>query len=222
MELYLVRHGESLSTLGLEHSPDTALSPAGEEQADLLGKRLAGVRFDRIYASHLKRAVQTAAAVARHQPGEPEIVVVPELAERGTPLDLEADVAFHRSVYPNLVYTKTAMETDYHGDLERAEAALELCVYRPAFGAAAQVERRGETEIRSNPERVLITAHGGFNACLLSSLIGFRFDVNRNIVQHNTCVNRFKLFLYNGVPRIRFISYNDVEHLPARLRPEKD
>lgn len=110
MDVYLVRHGESLSNIGESREFDSTLSPKGEQQAECLGRYLANVRFDKIYSSHMCRAVQTAAAVARHQEGNPEIIIVPEFCETETPGDFEANTELLRSVYPKLNITKRAWE----------------------------------------------------------------------------------------------------------------
>ncbi|HWS39543.1 MAG TPA: histidine phosphatase family protein [Actinoplanes sp.] len=61
--LWIARH--ALATA------DDGLSPAGEQQAELLGERLAGVPFTAVHHSPLPRAVQTARLVAAHLPGVP-------------------------------------------------------------------------------------------------------------------------------------------------------
>jgi broad specificity phosphatase PhoE len=62
LELWLVRHGETPwnsegRALGQSDPP---LSEHGVRQAELLGRRLAGVHFDEVYASDLARARYTA------------------------------------------------------------------------------------------------------------------------------------------------------------------
>ena len=62
--LYLVRHGEA--------SPhDGPLSPAGQEQARLTGRRLKDVPFSAVYHGPLPRAAQTAELIAASLPGVP-------------------------------------------------------------------------------------------------------------------------------------------------------
>ena len=59
--LYLVRHGEA--------SPhDGPLSPAGQEQAQLTGRRLKDVPFSAVYHGLLPRAAQTAELIAPPRP----------------------------------------------------------------------------------------------------------------------------------------------------------
>ena len=40
MDVYLVRHGESLSNIGESREFDSMLSPKGEQQAECLGRYL--------------------------------------------------------------------------------------------------------------------------------------------------------------------------------------
>ena len=69
--LYLVRHGEA--------SPhDGPLSPAGQKQAQLTGRRLKDVPFSAVYHGLLPRAAQTAELIAASLPGVP--VEVSDLA----------------------------------------------------------------------------------------------------------------------------------------------
>lgn len=66
LRLLLARHGET--TLNSAHriigSTDLPLSDAGRQQADRLARRLALERLDALYASPLRRAVETAELVA--------------------------------------------------------------------------------------------------------------------------------------------------------------
>ena len=66
-ELWLVRHADAYT--GMERMAegllDPPLTPLGREQAARLGQRLAYVPLDAVWASDLRRAVETAEAVAR-------------------------------------------------------------------------------------------------------------------------------------------------------------
>jgi serine/threonine-protein phosphatase PGAM5 len=66
--LYLARHG---TAAGDSDEPGLGLSAQGEAEASLLGARLAGLRFDRIRHSPLRRAADTAAILAAHLPDVP-------------------------------------------------------------------------------------------------------------------------------------------------------
>lgn len=62
MLLYMIRHGESTANLAKVHAgwAQVPLSPQGERDAERAKKALDGVSFNKIYASDLIRAVQTA------------------------------------------------------------------------------------------------------------------------------------------------------------------
>lgn len=60
-QLILLRHGESQWNLENRFTGwiDVPLSPKGEDEARAAGRKLKGYRFDRAYASVLKRAIET-------------------------------------------------------------------------------------------------------------------------------------------------------------------
>lgn len=63
-ELLLIRHGQSMDVVpGSDDSLDPPLSDKGRDQAARLAERLKPKRIDAVYASDLKRAVQTAEAL---------------------------------------------------------------------------------------------------------------------------------------------------------------
>jgi broad specificity phosphatase PhoE len=68
-ELILVRHGETEWNVGeiFRGRLDIDLNETGKKQAELLGKYLSQVKTEAVYSSPLKRAVNTAQAIARHQ-----------------------------------------------------------------------------------------------------------------------------------------------------------
>ena len=79
--VYLARHGESdwnVERRWQGHA-DRPLTERGSEQARELAKRLAGVELDAVYASDLRRAWETAEAVASSQ--GLDVVRLPELRE---------------------------------------------------------------------------------------------------------------------------------------------
>ena len=65
MELLFVRHGQSMANLSdrLQGWGDSPLSPEGEREAALLGQYMKTVPFQALYASPLRRAMQTAGAI---------------------------------------------------------------------------------------------------------------------------------------------------------------
>ena len=218
MQLYIVRHGQSLAQTKEDKGVDPHLSTKGLLQAEALGDRFADIHFDFIYASHQSRALQTAVGVAKKQAGKPLITVVPELAECGVNPIWDCDVEFHKSVYDNIAYTKTRLENLYANDIERSLAALKICVFPHAYeNGFTEITDSNEGPVKSNDVNVLIAAHGMYDAYLLSHLVKFPFDVNMVVEQHNTCVNHLSLYTVNDVRRVKFVSFNDYHHLSSEI-----
>ncbi len=215
MELYIVRHGQSESNAGLEID-DPALTQTGRLQARLAGEALKNVRFDKVYVSHLKRAVQTAAEILSAQNAENVLEVLPELAECSS-RDHVAREETLRSLWPRM--TVGGLQTrPFENDAARAAWCLETCVYRNAYtGDLPVTKHTDEGDQRENGLNVLIVCHGMFNAHLIGQLVHFPFDKNMVVSQYNACINRFQLYTVNGVRRIRFRSFNNTAHLPEEL-----
>lgn len=76
MEIYFIRHGETEWNVqkrfqGLSNSP---LTNKGLEQAKLLAEHLKDINFDRIYSSHLGRAMHTAEILKGDRKQDIEII----------------------------------------------------------------------------------------------------------------------------------------------------
>ena len=59
--VYLARHGETAWSISGQHTglSDLPLTEHGESNARLLGKRLSGITFEKVYTSPLRRAIRT-------------------------------------------------------------------------------------------------------------------------------------------------------------------
>jgi probable phosphoglycerate mutase len=73
MELLLVRHALPVRRESVDGPADPELSADGRAQAELLGSYLSSEHLDAIYASPLRRAYETAAAVAMHHDVELQV-----------------------------------------------------------------------------------------------------------------------------------------------------
>lgn len=81
--IYFVRHGETdenVRQIIQGQLIDCPLNERGFEQAEMVGRRLADVKFDTIFSSTLLRARQTANAIRSHHPDAP-LVLLPGLME---------------------------------------------------------------------------------------------------------------------------------------------
>ena len=84
LTLVLTRHGltdRSVPEQHLGQRIDVGLSAAGRDQAEALGRRLSAVRFERIVASPLARARETATIVVAALPGSPPVELDDRLLE---------------------------------------------------------------------------------------------------------------------------------------------
>ena len=185
-DLYLVRHGETeynRRNVVQGAGVDSAINDTGRAQAEALARRFASVGVDRVYASTLRRARQTAGIVARpHQPVT--TTYLPELEEmqwgvfEGEPPSEDRDAAMGA-----IKERWRAGEYDYAveggesiRDVEgRARRALDQIVSR----------ERGGT--------VVVVTHGRYLRVLLgSALSAYSLDDMHALDHSNTCVNRVR------------------------------
>ncbi|MBA3313316.1 MAG: histidine phosphatase family protein [Planctomycetota bacterium] len=180
--LYLVRHG---ATAANERRPyvlqgsgvDNPLSATGESQAESVARLLSRIPLAAVYCSRMRRAAQTATAIASRHAFEP------------TPLDSihEVDVgqweglswidieARHREQYDAFIASPGTVAylggESYANVLTRAEPIF-TSLFRRHVG-----------------ERIAVVAHNVVNRAYLSHLLGLDINLAKNIEQTNTCVN---------------------------------
>lgn len=170
-ELILVRHGQQ------DFDPagpvggfiDPPLSTLGEQQARLVGAALSTERIDAVYASPLRRALDTGREIGRHHRMEP--VVLEDLREVG--------------VFQDIPHDRTPL--DYIGKQllagirERMVMEKSWDVY-PYSEASAAFSKRVvnciEGIIATHPnERVVIACHGGVINAYAGHIIGTKYDM---------------------------------------------
>jgi serine/threonine-protein phosphatase PGAM5 len=110
--LYLVRHAEQRHCAAGD-DPDGRLSRLGEQQARLLGRRLADVPFDVVRHSPLRRAEETARILAGYLPGVP--VSCCELLRDRTPVPSADQAAAIPARYRSFLASVPADERDPDG-----------------------------------------------------------------------------------------------------------
>ena len=218
--IYIIRHGQTEKNRAnlLQGRSDIPLNEAGKQQAAEAAERFraGGITFDRVYTSHLTRAIQTAAAILTAQHAETTMEILPELAECGD-RDHVAQTETLQALYPRMAIHGLASRP-FENDAARAAWCLQTCVYDNAYAGELPVTgQTSEGEQRENDLRVLIVCHGMFNAHLIGQLVNFPFDKNVVISQYNACINRFQLYTVGGVRRVRFRCFNSTAHLPEDL-----
>ncbi|MFI5180495.1 MAG: histidine phosphatase family protein [Thermoanaerobaculia bacterium] len=206
MRLHIVRHGESRGNLAgmLQGSRiDEPLSLRGVRQAEALAARLAATPIDRIFASPLLRARQTAEIVGA--PHEAPLTVDPDLVEFdwgvwcGRPLDagMEREVAAIRARW-------RAGEVDVGPEGGESPAAA-------SRRAARFLERLREARIA----HALVVAHGRFNRILMATLLARPLSRMDEIRQRNGSLSSFD---WDGDDTVVPVLLDDVAHLPTEVR----
>ena len=156
MELLLIRHALPVRVEGVEGPADPELAEQGHRQAEALADWLAAEAIDAIYTSPLRRAVETAAPLAKATGLGP--VVDEDLAEYDR----------HASEY--IPMEELRAEGGERWEQAVAEWSLggdEMAVWFDA--AVAAVER----VVESHPgQTVAVVAHGGVVNAYLASILG--------------------------------------------------
>ena len=130
--LVLLRHGESQWNLENRFTGwvDVPLSPRGEQEARAAGKKLLGYRFDRAFASVLKRAIDTL------------MLVLEEIGQ--TQIPIEKDQALNERMYGELQGLNKAETVQKYGEQQ-------VKVWRRSY----DVRPPGGESLKDTAERVL-------------------------------------------------------------------
>lgn len=217
LDLYLIRHGESMGNAGygrddltIKESYDPYLTEKGTAQAIAAGELLNDTEFDTFYSSGLLRAVQTATEIIKKQPSEKELNILPLLTEVGVKPEYKgADIEEIREIWhkakladgiqpsmPMVYYSTFSNEDEL---FERAERTVEYLLSH-----------------HKNGEKVAVVSHAAFLTILIFWIMGFKdkdpvFDIDIN----NTGITRV-IFYKEGTNRygdIVFKYINSTSHL---------
>lgn len=156
----LVRHGQTDWNLHgrIQGSTDIPLNDTGREQARAVALRLAGARFDRVYASPLSRARETAEIIA-HELGLPAPAISTGLREHEFG-DAEG------MLWEQYVQRFGAR----HDEVPGAETAQELT--DRALASLDRIDRAARRRSAPRVESVLVSTHGGVIRALLEHVSG--------------------------------------------------
>ncbi|MGE0599029.1 MAG: histidine phosphatase family protein [Dehalococcoidia bacterium] len=205
-ELIFVRHGE-------QHIPDPRsgpvgdtfdppLSERGEQQARLVGERLSVDRIDAVYASPLKRALETGKQIARHHRLEP--IVMDDLREVEIFRDIPADRSAADFVGQGLLL---AMR-------ERMLRERKWDVY-PHSESSFEFRKRTVNAVESiiavnEGKRVVIACHGGVINSYIGHIIGVDYDMFFRPAHCSIHV------VFSGLGVRALQSLNDIHHLRTK------
>ncbi|MCU0483411.1 MAG: histidine phosphatase family protein [Chloroflexi bacterium] len=210
LTLVLTRHGLTERSDPEQHlgqGIDIGLSAAGRAQAAALAARIADERFDRIITSPLRRAAETAAAVARGRSVEPDSRLM-EMAYG----------AWEGLTYEEIATRDGAYRTRWEADpaalaCPGGESGADVAARAGSFLAdllAWAAERAAEDPI------ALAVAHSTFNRVLLAVAVGIPVrEYRRRFAQGQ--VNLTVLRWATGAPpdQARILAVNDTAHVAA-------
>jgi broad specificity phosphatase PhoE len=181
MHVYVIRHAESEDNavemngkhrmtraefnLFMRDAPRSPLTARGQEQAEALAQRLAGIAFARLYTSPLPRALATTSVLAEAQGLDP--IIIPDLRELAPPVMREhgRDASLRRlflSAYMGMLLSPVS-EDRLIVAYRRARAVWQKITAEPA-------------------DAVAVVSHGWFITVLL---LGLRFDPRWRIVSRD-------------------------------------
>lgn len=161
VRLFLIRHGETSWNRESRYisSTDLDLTEKGKAQVLALSKRLAGESISRVYSSPLRRACQTAKAIA--EPHGLRVKVLRDLRE--------VDFGF----WEGLTYGEIKGR---YGDLIDRWSSDPTSVAIPGGESWLEVVERVREVFRKifreNPEsKVAVVTHGGVIKCMISNIL---------------------------------------------------
>jgi probable phosphoglycerate mutase len=198
--LFLVRHGATVLTAEdrFAGETDVLLSDEGRDQARRLSTRLAPERVAAVYASPMKRTVETARILAA--PHDLPIVCLPALREMSHGRWEEKTRKEVERLYPE-EYER--WESDpYTFAPQGGECGLEVTAR--ALPAVLDI-------VAKHPGKpVLVVSHKATIRLVVSSLLGFDPRTYRDrLDQSPACLN---VLDFNGPARARLTLFNDVSH----------
>jgi alpha-ribazole phosphatase len=182
--LFLVRHGEVVSEgqgkfLGFT---DLDLSPSGRGQVSALADTLKDRPLDRVYASDLKRSMDTARRICRGRKMDP--VPCPDFREMDMGEWDGKSWEEIRQSYPQAT-------PEFFRDLNKF--FFPGGEHWPHF--RDRVLRGLKTLLRDNPGKsILLAAHAGVNRIILAQALGLRFRNMFSMDQGYACLNIIEFY----------------------------
>ncbi len=206
VEIILVRHGETEWNKGeiFRGLADVDLNETGRKQAELLGEYLSAGKIDLIYASPLKRAVQTAEAIAKFQKIEVNTV--------------ENLIDFDYGEWQGLTHgeVKEKYPELYQDWLDTPEQ-----VKMPEGESLAKIRDRAmpfveDAIMRCGEGKIALVSHRVVNKVLICALLGLGIAHFWNIRLDTAAITRFD---YNG-DRVILTEHNNTSHLKEIQGPK--
>lgn len=205
--IYLMRHGETLyqSRAAEGALGNGELTERGREQVASVALLFRGVPLDRVYASPLSRAQETAQIVAK---------------EKGLDVLVSADI---REITPSEEVVAKLPPADTLRQVQRFFKDSATSWDEPYMGGESfrQVQERGIRFFNSlmsqdDWQTALVVAHGGLNNALLAYVTGVTSGRLLNIEQDFACIN--VIDIVHGQPMLRLANFTLYDQLKINLR----
>jgi probable phosphoglycerate mutase len=163
MEIYIVRHGETLwnKDKRLQGSVDIELSDYGRQLAGETGAALKNITINKIYSSPLKRAYETALLIR----GDRDIDIITDERLKELSFGSFEGQNFSELIKDDSLTFKYFFKKPHlYVPADNAET-LEQLIQRAGEFMQDVIEPLAKT---GNPERVMIVAHGALNKAIMS------------------------------------------------------
>ena len=217
MELYLVRHGQSASNIGLKvHDPP--LTELGHKQAQLVGEAIphdaanpqpGGIgrserKLSAVYASPMRRSIQTAYEIAKsHDVGVTVHPLFHESYDEPPNGMLKSDI---EKAFPGIQFDESMPDGPWwqkHPFEEHFQTGFR------SIRAAAWLR----TTYQDSDDIIAVVGHGTFNAFLVGAIMGCGPNVSYQGNQRNCCLNRF--IIKHDRNWVGYV--NNLNHLPEDM-----
>ena len=216
LELYLIRHGQSMGNAGydkeeltIREQHDPLLTEKGLRQADLAGRYLSDIDFDHIYSSGLIRAICTADAIIRYQKEKKPLNILPHLCEVGITSEYNG-----LTLEEMKEFCKTAQ-------LAEGVSKDSPSVYHSSFENEDEIFERAKSVMNhmrsryANGEKVAVVAHAAFLTILIFQIMGYEVCPIFDISLQNTGITKVVFYKSGTNPYgdISFEYINETAHL---------
>ncbi len=179
----VVRHAETEWNVAmrLQGIQDSALTPKGIKQSELVAETLSNQEFDVLISSDLGRAVKTAEIIAAKT--NLSIIMDTSLRERNFGIMEGLTREEISEKYPDALSSYYKRKATY--EVENGES---LNVFNNRV-------TKGLTSIVNSNEgkRILIVSHGGVLDCIIRMVFNYPLSVSRNFSIYNTSINVFSV-----------------------------
>jgi len=202
MIIYCIRHGQSTYNAEgrIQGQSDVPLSPLGRRQAEAmahaLAEAMAGRRPDAIFASPLRRALETARPLADRF--ELPLQTDPRLKE------------IHAGVFQDRIHAE--IEREYPGHLPRWRSG-DLDYRMPGGESRRELIRRGKEALlairRLDYREVCVVAHGGVLLAAMKAVLGIASE-EPPLTMKNASISKI---VFNGKTRVMLEFFDRIDHL---------